>query len=100
MNNVVPNQVAVTSRSGNIGFSALTTILIAAMPKCPICRVALMGALGAGSIIISSWLQPVAVALLLLSHRITGARSSPPWLSPVRRGSGRCHHHLLVQVQT
>src|SRR5262245_43330232 len=37
------------------------------MPKCPICWMALMSALGVGSTINSSWLQPVAIALLLLS---------------------------------
>lgn len=67
MDNGIPSRIAIESRSGNIGFSVLTTILIAAMPKCPICWMALMGALGVTSAINSEWLQPLAVTLLLLS---------------------------------
>ena len=57
----------VTRQSSSVGFSAFTTVLIAVMPKCPICWMALMSAVGAGSIISSSWLQPVAIILLFLS---------------------------------
>jgi hypothetical protein len=53
--------------TGHVGFSALTTVLVAAAPKCPLCWVALTSALGVGSVINSTWLQPLAVALLLLS---------------------------------
>jgi hypothetical protein len=57
----------VRHKSSSIGFSAFTTLLVAAMPKCPICWMALMSAVGAGSIISSRWLQPVAIALLFVS---------------------------------
>jgi len=53
-------------QSGMIGFSAIPTVLAAAMPKCPICWMALMGALGVGSTINSDWLWPLAVAFLVL----------------------------------
>src|SRR5258706_1870305 len=53
-------------QSGTIGFSAIPTLLVAAMPKCPICWMALMGALGVGSTINSDWLRPLAVTFLVL----------------------------------
>ena len=53
-------------QSGSIGFSAIPTVLTAAMPKCPICWMALMGALGVGSTINSDWLRPLAITFLLL----------------------------------
>jgi hypothetical protein len=55
------------SLSRNIGLSAITSLLIAVMPKCPICWMALMSAIGAGSAISVSWLQPAAVAMLFVS---------------------------------
>jgi hypothetical protein len=67
VDNDVPMRIAVKHRSSNVGFSALTTIFVAAMPKCPLCWLALMSALGVGSVINSAWLQPLAVALLFLS---------------------------------
>jgi hypothetical protein len=57
---------AIRNRSGNIGFSALIAILVAAIPKCPLCWIALMSALGIGSAINSNWLQPLVIALLFL----------------------------------
>jgi hypothetical protein len=53
-------------QSTTIGFSAIPTLLAAAMPKCPICWMALMGALGVGSTIHSDWLRPLAVMFLAL----------------------------------
>jgi len=53
-------------QSGSIGFSAVTTVLTAAMPKCPICWMALMSALGVGSAITADWLRPLAITFLLL----------------------------------
>jgi hypothetical protein len=53
-------------QSGSIGFSAVTTVLTAAMPKCPICWMALMTALGVGSAINSDWMRPLAILFLLL----------------------------------
>lgn len=67
MDHRLSGQLDVGSRSKNIGLSAVTTLLIAAMPKCPICWMALMSAIGAGSTISSSWLQPAALAMLLIS---------------------------------
>ena len=67
MDNDVPIRIAAESRSSSVGFSTLTTVLVAAMPKCPLCWTALMSALGVGSAINSAWLQPLAVALLFPS---------------------------------
>lgn len=67
MNPGAPVQIAVKGRSCNVGPSVFTAALMAAVPKCPLRAMALMGALGVGSIIGSTWLQPLSVALLLLS---------------------------------
>ena len=66
MNRNAPVQITLKSRSRHIGLSALTTIIIAAMPKCPLCWLALMSALGIGSTVNSAWLQPLAAGLLFL----------------------------------
>ena len=66
MNKGVSDQTAFR-QSGNIGFSAIPTVLTAAMPKCPLCWMALMSALGVGSTINSEWLRPLAITLLLVS---------------------------------
>jgi hypothetical protein len=58
---------AIKLRSGNLGFSAIPAVLLVAMPKCPLCWITLMGTLGVGSTISASWLQPLAMGLLLLS---------------------------------
>ena len=62
-----PVQIAVKGRSCDVGLSVFTAALITAMPKCPLCAMALMSALGVGSLVGSTWLQPLSVALLLLS---------------------------------
>jgi hypothetical protein len=67
VDNDVPMRIAGQRRSSNVGFATLTAILVAAMPKCPLCWLALMSALGVGSVINLAWLQPLAVALLCLS---------------------------------
>jgi hypothetical protein len=67
-------------RSGNFGLSTIPVVLLAIMPKCPLCWIALMGTLGVGSIISTNWLQPLAVGLLLLPLSALLARAR-------RRGS-------------
>jgi hypothetical protein len=52
--------------SGAIGASAISAMLTAIMPKCPICWMALMGALGVSSTINALWMRPLAVGFLLL----------------------------------
>jgi hypothetical protein len=52
--------------SRGVWFSAVTAILTAALPKCPLCWMTLTGALGVGSLVPSRWMRPVAVAILLL----------------------------------
>jgi protein SCO1/2 len=63
----VSGRVAAEGQTGGIGFATLTTVLIAFMPKCPLCWMALMSALGVGSTINFTWPQPLAVSLLFLS---------------------------------
>ncbi len=53
-------------RSKGIALSTFTTVLMAVMPKCPLCWIALMSTLGVGSIVTSYWMQPVAISVLLL----------------------------------
>lgn len=67
MSNGVMNSSTARGRAGSVGFSALATVLVAAMPKCPLCWVALMSTLGVGSVVDSAWLRPLALALLLVS---------------------------------
>lgn len=67
MGNKTPGQITIRSQSRNIGLSALTAILIAALPKCPLCWMAITGALGMNSAISFAWLQPLAVILLCCS---------------------------------
>ena len=66
MKNEVLASTAPKNPSRGIGFSAVTTILAAAMPKCPICWMALASAVGVGSAINSRWLHPLSIALLLV----------------------------------
>jgi hypothetical protein len=54
------------ARSGSVGVFAVPTIVAAAMPKCPICWMALMSAFGVGSIINADWLRPLTITLLLV----------------------------------
>ena len=67
MDNGVPSHAALRRPAEHIGLSAVTVVVLAAMPKCPLCWMALMSALGVSSIINSQWLQPLAITLLLLS---------------------------------
>lgn len=93
MHRGVANLLAGKSQTSNVGFSALTTILIAAMPKCPLCWMALMSALGVSSTINSNWLQPLAGALLCLSISVLLVRVrhrrgyGPFWLGLVAAGA-------------
>jgi hypothetical protein len=66
VNNEVQSRAVLKHSSGGIGVSAISAVLLAAMPKCPLCWIALMGALGVGPAIRSVWLQPLAIILLLL----------------------------------
>ena len=60
---------------GNFGFSAMHVILLTAMPKCPLCWMALMTTLGVGSLVGSAWLRPVAIALLVLNLGVLFVRA-------------------------
>jgi hypothetical protein len=95
-NRDVPIRIAVKSRSGNVGFSALTAILVAVMPKCHFCWVALTSALGVGPVINSDWLQPLAVALLFLSLSALLVRARRrggygPFILGLAAADPRCH---------
>lgn len=92
MDNEVPASTAFRHPSRDIGFSAVATVLAVAVPKCPICWVALAGALGVGSAVSSYWSQPLAVALLLLPVSALFVRAR------ARRGYGPFSLGLLAAV--
>ena len=52
--------------SSAIGLSAIPAMLTACLPKCPICWMALMGALGVSSTLTAGWLRPLAIVFLLI----------------------------------
>ena len=52
--------------SGAIGLSAIPAMLTAVLPKCPICWMALMGALGVSTTLTAGWLRPLAIFFLLI----------------------------------
>ena len=54
-------------QSRDVGIAAITSFLIAASPKCPLCWAALLSSMGAVSAIRSEWMQPIAISLLLAS---------------------------------
>jgi hypothetical protein len=87
MNASAPGRVAARGRARRVVLSALAAMLDAATPKCPLCAAAMLCALGVGSPINSTWLQPLAAALLLLGASI--------WNAATRRRAGceaRCGH--------
>jgi hypothetical protein len=88
----LPIHTAIRNQSRNIGFSALSAILVAALPKCPLCWIALMSALGVGSALNSTWLQPLIIVLLFLpvSMLLAGAHR--------RRGYGPFFLGLLAAI--
>ena len=62
MNKVIP----FVAPSGAIAASAISAMLTAIMPKCPICWMAVMGALGVSSTINAVWMRPLAIGFLLV----------------------------------
>lgn len=71
----LPIRIASCNRPSGVALSAVTTALVAVMPKCPLCWMALTSALGVGSTINSSWARPLAVALLFLSTGLLFVRA-------------------------
>ena len=67
MSNRVLRPSILGPHSKAIGFPVITTVLAAAMPKCPLCWLVLMSTLGIGPVIGSQWLRPIMIFLLLLS---------------------------------
>ena len=53
-------------RSRSFGFSAASTLLLAIMPKCPLCWMALVGTIGVTWPVSSGWLRSFVAALLLM----------------------------------
>lgn len=49
------------------GAAAITAFLIAVIPKCPLCWMALLSSIGVTSAIAFEWLRPLAAFLLLIS---------------------------------
>src|SRR5690242_13539391 len=52
--------------SGPLGTSVVPALLTALIPKCPICWLALLSALGVSTTIGIGWLRPITLGLLLL----------------------------------
>lgn len=65
-------------RSRSIGFSAASTLLLAIMPKCPLCWIALVSTIGVTWPVSSEWLRSfvVALSLMQLGLLLFGARRS------------------------
>ena len=55
-----------TRSSTSIGFSVASTLLLAIMPKCPLCWIALVSAVGLSWPISSGWLQSLTIAFSLV----------------------------------
>jgi hypothetical protein len=64
------------------GIAVLPTIIAVWLPKCPLCWMGLMGALGVGSLIKMGWLRPLTMAFLVLSLSFLAFRA------PTRHGYG------------
>src|SRR5215813_4673648 len=69
-------------RLRSIGFSAASTLLLAIMPKCPFCWMALVSTIGVTWPISSEWLRSFVLALLLiqLGLLLFGAHRSHDYL--------------------
>jgi hypothetical protein len=61
------SRASASLRPSGVGLSAVPVVLIAAMPKCPLCWMALMSAIGLSSTVRSTWMRPLAATLLFLS---------------------------------
>lgn len=55
-----------TRSSTSIGFSVASTLLLAIMPKCPVCWIALVSAVGLSWPISAGWLRSLTIAFSLV----------------------------------
>ena len=55
-----------TRSSTSIGFSVASTLMLAIMPKCPLCWIALVSAVGLSWPISSGWLRSLTIAFSLV----------------------------------
>jgi hypothetical protein len=67
-----------------INFSLVPPLVVAALPKCPVCLAALLSALGVGAFIRASWLMPImlgflGVMLVTLAFRARRRRGLKPF---------------------
>src|SRR5438477_351089 len=62
-------------RHTRAGLPAIASMLVAPMPKCPLCLMALTSTLGVNLSIFSIWLQPIAIALLSVSALVLFVRA-------------------------
>ena len=57
-----------TLRSGlHFGLTILPTAATAALPKCPVCLMGVLSAIGLGSVIKASWLLPLSLTFLIIA---------------------------------
>src|ERR1041384_4352548 len=75
MTSITTRRPTVGKQLQGLGYSTVTVLLTAAMPKCPLCWAALMSAVAVGPAINFYWLRPVAVLLLLISIAVAFFRS-------------------------
>jgi hypothetical protein len=58
--------VSLKKRSSNIGVSGMATLLAAAMPKCPLCWIALMSMIGVSWPLSAFWLRSLTFVFMLI----------------------------------
>ena len=55
------------SRFWHLNLTLLPTLVMAALPKCPLCLMGLMSVVGLGSFIQASWLLPLTLTFLIIA---------------------------------
>jgi len=58
--------LSLKQRSSNVGLSGAATLVATAMPKCPLCWIALMSTIGVSWPLNASWLRSLTFALMLI----------------------------------
>lgn len=64
---VCQNLTAENSRFWHLNLTLLPTLVMAALPKCPLCLMGLMSVVGLGSFIQASWLLPLMLIFLIIT---------------------------------
>jgi mercuric ion transport protein len=67
------------SRLYNLNLSFIPTLVVALMPKCPICLLSALGLFGLTSVIGVQWLKPVVISLLVFTLAVLAFRAQRRW---------------------